>query len=277
MLSKRLFTAAIGIPLVIYLLHTGGMFFSLAVAILAIAALFELNNMAKKNSAGIYAFSAMIPSVLMSVAAFYYNQPIFIFYIFTSAVLLILLEGVFRYNDEKWLNKNLYSILAVCYIGLFFSIFILLRHIDITPDLETSFGSMQQGEVFLWLALLGTWSSDTFAYFIGSAFGKNKLCPKISPNKSWEGAIAGFLGCVAVVWYAGENVFFVHNINLIIFGILIGFFAPLGDLAESQIKRFSGVKDSGSFFPGHGGVLDRLDSLLFVIPAVYIFINLTFR
>ena len=277
MLSKRLFTAAIGIPLVVYLLHTGGLFFSLAIIFLAIAALFELNNMAKKNNAGIYVFSAMIPSVLMSVAAFYYNQPIFIFYIFTAAILLILLEGVFRHNDEKWLDKNLYSIFAVCYIGLFFSIFILLRHITVEPGLTTYFGDMNQGEVFLWLALLGTWSSDTFAYFIGSAFGKNKLCPKISPNKSWEGAIAGFLGCIAVVWYMGTNVFFVKSINLIIFGVLIGLFAPLGDLAESQIKRFSDVKDSGSFFPGHGGVLDRLDSLLFVIPAVYIFVNLTFR
>lgn len=277
MLFKRLLTAAVGIPLVIYLLHTGGIFFASAVVVLLIVALFELNNMAEKNGAGIYFLSAMLSSVFICIAAFYFNKAVFIFFAFIAAILLILFEGIYRHNDEKWLNKSLYSLFAVCYAGVFFSLFILLRNIDLKPDFVTFFGDMQQGEVFLWLAVLGTWASDTFAYFIGTAFGKHKLCPSISPNKSWEGAIAGFVGCVLVIYYMGQKIFLVENINLIILGVLVGIVSPLGDLAESQIKRFSGVKDSGNFFPGHGGVLDRLDSLLFVIPAVYVFINLTFR
>ena len=122
--------------------------------------------------------------------------------------------------------------------------------------------------------MLGVWASDTFAYFAGSAFGKHKLCPTISPNKSVEGAVAGFIGSVAVIiggmhYLNTANVFQGSTLLAVMLGVGVAIVAPLGDLVESILKRNFGVKDSGKIFPGHGGVLDRCDSLLFAIPVGY--------
>ena len=275
LLFQRVLTAVVGIPLVIFLIHQGGDLFACAVVFLAAVALYELNNMAKNNNAKIYLFSSMIPVIMLCLAIYFFNNFMLAFFIVTIAVLLIFLEGICRHKEKNWFYNNLYSILAVGYIGLFFSQIILLRQYNANIDINTAFGSLPIGEVMLWLALIGTWASDTFAYFIGTAIGKHKMCPAISPNKSWEGAIGGFIGCILSIYFLGQFVFLVENINLFIFGLIVAFFAPLGDLAESQIKRFSDVKDSGKLFPGHGGVLDRLDSLLFVAPAICAYLYIT--
>ncbi len=123
-------------------------------------------------------------------------------------------------------------------------------------------------EVFFLFILI--WSSDTFAYFTGKFFGKHKMAPKISPKKTWE----GFGGGVILTLVAG---FFVEQYypelrgNWIIVGFLVSVFAPLGDLVESQLKRTFGVKDSGNIIPGHGGILDRLDSFIICVPVVYLY------
>lgn len=123
-------------------------------------------------------------------------------------------------------------------------------------------------EVFFLFVLI--WSSDTFAYFTGKFFGKHKMAPKISPKKTWE----GFAGGVILTLVAG---FFVEQYypelrgNWIIVGFLVSVFAPLGDLVESQLKRTFGVKDSGNIIPGHGGILDRLDSFIICVPVVYLY------
>lgn len=275
LLFQRILTAIIGIPVVVFLIHQGGELFASAVVFLAAVALCELNNMAKSNKARIYLLSSMLPIILLCLTVYFLNNFMLSFFLVTIITLFIFLEGICRHKEKNWFYSNLYSILTVNYIGLFFSQIILLRQYNVSIEINTLIGNLPSGEVMLWLALIGTWASDTFAYFIGTAIGKNKMCPAISPNKSWEGAIGGFLGCVLSVYLLGQFVFFVENINLIIFGLIVAFFAPLGDLAESQIKRFSGVKDSGSLFPGHGGVLDRLDSLLFVAPAICAYLYIT--
>ena len=99
--------------------------------------------------------------------------------------------------------------------------------------------------------------------------GKRKLCPNVSPNKSVEGAAAGFIGCLAVMVYLGVKVLDMEIVQAAALGLCVAVFAPLGDLVESILKRSFGVKDSGKIFPGHGGVLDRCDSLLFAIPLGY--------
>lgn len=277
MLLKRLLTAAVGIPLVVYLVHTGGIAFAAAVLFLECVALYELDDMIAKKGTGIYLFPAVFFAILFCYVSFSYDDAQLLFLLFLVSVITVLLLGIVFHQEQNWFHKNIYTIFALSYVGTLFPLFILLRQVGSGNTIATSFCILSQGEVFLWLCLLGTWASDTFAFFVGTAIGKNKMCPKISPNKSWEGALAGFIGCVATVWLLGEKVFFVQNVNLIIMGLLIAFIAPLGDLVESQLKRFFAIKDSGSVFPGHGGVLDRLDSLLLVIPVVYVYINFTLR
>ena len=119
--------------------------------------------------------------------------------------------------------------------------------------------------------MFSTWASDTFAYFAGRAFGKRKIVPSISPNKTLEGFIGGFIGCVVTgIVYA-----VISHIPVYIgayVGIICGVLAPLGDLFESKLKRLCNVKDSGTLLPGHGGVLDRFDSLMFTAPVTLLLI-----
>lgn len=123
-------------------------------------------------------------------------------------------------------------------------------------------------EVFFLFVLI--WSSDSFAYFAGRLFGKHKMAPKISPKKTWEG-FAGGVVLTLILSFFIEKYFPELRGNWIIVGFLVAVFAPLGDLVESQLKRTFGVKDSGNIIPGHGGILDRLDSFMICAPVVYLY------
>jgi CDP-diglyceride synthetase len=128
---------------------------------------------------------------------------------------------------------------------------------------------------WVFMALLPTWAADIAAYVIGSLIGRRKLAPRISPGKTWEGTIAGFLAAASAVWFVGTQVFSpaLPASLLVPLALTIGPAGLLGDLLESALKRAAGVKDSGTIFPGHGGVLDRIDSLLLVAPVVALALN----
>lgn len=123
--------------------------------------------------------------------------------------------------------------------------------------------------------MVSIWICDSAAFFLGTAFGKHKLFPRVSPNKSWEGAIAGFI--FAIITMITAKALLLNELTLIdslIVGIIVGSIGQLGDLVESLFKRDAGVKDSSALIPGHGGILDRFDSLLLTAPAVYIYLFL---
>jgi phosphatidate cytidylyltransferase len=127
--------------------------------------------------------------------------------------------------------------------------------------------------LIFWIMIV-TWATDIFAYFAGRAIGGPKLAPRISPNKTWEGLIGGMSAAVIAGVFTG---FIVHPWNPakgFALGLVVAVVAPLGDLCESMVKRDIGIKDMGSILPGHGGVLDRVDALLFVLPAVYYLVQL---
>ena len=125
--------------------------------------------------------------------------------------------------------------------------------------------------------MFSIWACDTAAYFIGSAIGKHKLFPRVSPNKSWEGSIAGFIFAVAAFYVSKILMLdFINLTDAIILGVIVGTVGQLGDLIESLLKRDAEVKDSSSLIPGHGGVFDRFDSLLLTAPIVYIYMTLFF-
>jgi len=135
---------------------------------------------------------------------------------------------------------------------------------------------------FIFFAFCSAWLTDIFALFVGVKFGKRKLCPKISPKKTVEGAVGGLVltTLVNIGFAAVFNAFWLgglYHINLLAIGVAtipLGVISMLGDLSASVLKRNYGVKDFGSFFPGHGGVMDRFDSLLFVLPSVYVLLQL---
>ena len=118
------------------------------------------------------------------------------------------------------------------------------------------------------------WSSDVFAYLVGSAFGRNRLFPRISPNKSWEGSIGGLIFALVAAYVLSLVYPQVDLLNWIIIAMMTVVSGTLGDLVESMLKREAGVKDSGNLLPGHGGVLDRFDATIFAVPFVFVYVNL---
>ena len=177
-------------------------------------------------------------------------------FVFFSAVYL------FRFRELSTVTAQLsVTFLGFLYLPLLLSFMAKLRVLE--SGIEW---------VFLVLALVMV--GDSAAYFVGSAIGKVKLYPAISPNKSVEGAVGGLVGSLlAVLMFAGLFLPDLDYVSAILFALIVGVFSQVGDLFESMLKRSCGVKDSGTMIPGHGGLLDRLDSLLFAFPSAYYLIR----
>jgi phosphatidate cytidylyltransferase len=200
---------------------------------------------------------------LLLVFCFYRND----FYLVWLAVCLMSLFITWYASGsvlEDALNQVAYSFLGVVYVSGLMSYFILLR-------------GMEHGNHILFYLFMVIWSGDIAAYYVGKTIGKTPLAPKISPGKTLEGAGAGLIGSVA--GGVAAKLLFFETLPLnhcLIMALFCGIMGQIGDLAESLFKRRAGVKDSGSLIPGHGGVLDRLDSLMFAGPAFYIYHTLFF-
>jgi phosphatidate cytidylyltransferase len=187
--------------------------------------------------------------------------------IFIPALTFIFLVEAFSPRSGILHNSAL-TLTGFVYVAIPFSLLNFIIHPGYPVD-----------PAYEWKTIMGVffivWGFDSMAYLVGSKFGKHKIHPKISPNKSWEGFIAGTLFSLAT-GFIYSIIFKTHNLfNWLVIALLASVFGTLGDLFESIIKRRLKVKDSGNFMPGHGGLLDRFDSLLFVIPVVYVWLSLS--
>ena len=149
-----------------------------------------------------------------------------------------------------------------------------LPTIDLNLNLSLNV-NVDAGCALVWVLFACTWASDTFAYFVGSAIGSHKLASSISPGKTVEGFFGSIVGTILTAVIVGTVIFGLPLIKMAIAGFVLAIAATLGDLVESVLKRFAGVKDSGFFLPGHGGALDRFDSLLYTAPTFYYFVILS--
>ena len=183
-------------------------------------------------------------------------------------LLLVLLFCLLIFSDGKYTAADVsVTFLGILYVAFLFSFVTLTRN-------------MGNGYLYIWLIFIGAWATDTFAYFTGVSVGKTKILPKVSPKKSLEGSIGGIVGCVLAMLLFGMFFSRILNMPLYHFAILggiCGIVSQIGDWAASAVKRSVGIKDYGNIMPGHGGVLDRLDSILFVAPAVYFYISLILK
>lgn len=187
-----------------------------------------------------------------------------------KCALPVLLIGAFAYIIALKLKRNIVdvaiTIFSLLYIPFMFS---FLKLILLMPD----------GRFFMVYVFVVAFVGDTFAYFTGKALGKHKLCPEISPNKTVEGSIGSVLSviiCSIIMTIIGNNIFNMdlNFIYMVLAGSIAGIAGQFGDLAASAIKRYCKIKDFGNVIPGHGGILDRFDSILFIAPIIYMFIRL---
>jgi phosphatidate cytidylyltransferase len=165
--------------------------------------------------------------------------------------------------------------MGILYLGWFFCYLIFMRKMMIpgTSGMFKFLGmNIDQGAGFVLVLVFSTSMTDTGAYFLGKIFGKHKLCPHLSPGKTVEGAIGGMVGALAGAFLIGLPLKLMPT-DIMNIGALCGIFAQLGDLWESVLKRDVHVKDSGTAIAGHGGIMDRIDSILFTTPVVYFYIK----
>ena len=262
--TQRILVAIISIPVLIFLTYIGDIPFLLLSICIGVFAFFEFSKMIVGKN--IY---ANLPIGILSVTAIMINTYTaitdFSVIVFASVILLLITE-LFR-NNGSAINNLGASLLGIFYIGLFASSLVGLREFfKYSEILYTEAG-------YLIISIFASiWVCDSAAYFIGSAIGKHKLFPRVSPKKSWEGAIAGFVFAVVTLIAARELFLDILSLtDTLIIGIIIGLFGQVGDLVESLVKRDAGVKDSSSIIPGHGGIFDRFDSILFSVPMVYLY------
>jgi len=271
MLKKRVITALCGIPLLIAVIWFGEPWFTILVAIWGLLAVFEFYRMVAASKVSPLTYFGLIWTLLfilsrnaelLSILKPHFNLELLTPLLLTSAVILSLIWLLLRRQNEGAFIGWAWTIGGILYIGWLLSHFVALRGLD-------------DGRNWVFLALFTTFASDTAAFFVGRALGKHHLAPRISPGKTWEGAIAGVFGAIIV------SLLFTISSPLqlpltywqaILLGLLVSVFGQLGDLVESLLKRNMGVKESGKLIPGHGGVLDRIDSVVFAGIVVYYYV-----
>lgn len=246
-LKKRIITGVVGLVVLLFVIMQGGLLLKAALFILSAEVVRELYRAFKKINININLITLLLGCILL-LAFQIYEIPLefsIIFVLFSSFIVLL-------FNNKYKLEDIAFTVLTFIYGPYLLN---LLNGLDIK---------------LLYLVFIIAFSTDTFAYFIGSAIGKHKLIPSVSPNKSIEGAIGGILGCLVLSLIYFKYLNLPINILVILFLIISSIAGQAGDLIASKIKRVTGIKDYAKILPGHGGILDRFDSSILVIPFVYI-------
>jgi phosphatidate cytidylyltransferase len=261
MLKKRVITALWGLPLLIIAVWFDEPlpWFTILVAIWGLLAVFEFYRLvAVSEVRSLTAFGLLW--TLLFILSPHFDYDFTVPLLLTSAIVLSLVWLVLRPQKEGVFLGWVWAIAGILYVGWLLSFLVGLR--------------LDAGRNWVFFALFTTFGSDTIAFFVGRALGRHRLAPSISPNKTWEGAIGGVFGAIIV-----SLLFTLPTpLNLplsygqaILLGLLVSVFGQFGDLVESLLKRNMGVKESGNMVPGHGGFLDRMDSVVFAGIVVYLY------
>ncbi len=265
MLKKRVITALCGIPLLIVIIYFGEPYFTTLVAIWGLLAVLEFYKIVSASKVPPLTYLGSVFVLLLILSPHYklifpqVEYELFMPFLLTLMVTLSLTWTLLRPKKEGAFVGWVWTIAGIIYIGWLLSHFPSLR-------------GLEEGRNWVFLAFFITFASDSTAFLVGRKIGKHRLAPRISPNKTWEGAIAGVLAAITV------SLIFILPTPLklpltpwqvMLLGLLVSILGQLGDLAESLFKRNMGVKDSGKLLPGHGGFLDRMDSVVFAGIVVY--------
>jgi phosphatidate cytidylyltransferase len=274
-LTKRVLFAVVAIPVVALLLFHGGAPLAMFLSAAAALAAWEYTRMAAAAGArpmmgwGV-ALAALVPLAVHGVRLGLWVPPVSWVALLVPALLTVALWA--RGAEGRPIEAVATTLFGVWYAGGMLAFIYALRYHRFAIGDEA-------GALLVFFPMVLTWANDMGAYFAGRAWGKRKLMPTVSPGKTVAGAVGGLVLCAAVAWAYAEFLLGPRarlGMTLpavLLFGAAISVAAQVGDLAESLLKREAGVKDSSTLIPGHGGVLDRVDSLLFTIPLAYVLLD----
>jgi phosphatidate cytidylyltransferase len=257
----RIITAIIGIPAMLVCAWQGGLLFLLFVFLVVLAGSFEFHKLVAKCGCKNPLLLLVLGALIFPTAFFAY--PRLLGALFFCYLLFCYLYYLYYFGSFTPVDLGL-TILAVLYVSCGFSHLLLLRQLD-------------QGFWLVFYVFAIVWATDTGAYFTGINWGKHKLAPGISPHKTWEGFAGGVLGSMAAALLLTGLADLELGRILVLIAPLISVAGQLGDLFESGLKRYACTKDSGNLIPGHGGVLDRFDSMLWAAPLAYYLIIMLLR
>jgi phosphatidate cytidylyltransferase len=267
MLYLRVLSAIVGIPIVLAAVYFGGLWYALLLLIVVNLGIYEYCRIFKSKDYQLPLVYGLL-GVTLFLAVIYFEQIDLVYPLIIILFACLYMHSLFR-MDRFSIAEAAIILWGIIYLGGLGGYMLMLR-------------MLPEGAFYTYLLLFSVWLHDTLAYFIGTKWGVRKFAPLISPNKSVEGSMAGILGLTAIMF--STSILFptllpLAPLQALFFGLGIAVFAQLGDLLESALKRQIEVKDSGALIPGHGGILDRFDSLLFTAPFVYYFFLLisTFR
>ncbi len=273
-MGTRIASALVLAPVVLIIVWLGGWWTTALIAIAVVIGIYEIQRILRAG--GYHPRLPLAVGLGLAFVAAAVAQPRTNVNL-TGAVVALgamasLIYEISRKDRTGALDAWAASLGSAIYAGAMLSHFVLLRA-DSSPTLSggpLSSLNIETGAAWIYATFAVTWASDTGAYFAGRAFGKHKMAPLLSPKKTWEGFVGGTIASIAagigIVALLGMQLTIVQ---MIVLGVIGAGGGTLGDLAESLLKRQAGVKDSGNLIPGHGGLLDRVDSLLFTAPLVY--------
>ena len=261
-LAARVLVALILIPIAIVMVWQGGEVFALGLAVLGVIMLGELYTlMARVRPPALAGFLTLI--ALIAAALYGEQRQVILVLVAAFPVTFFLALARPRRANVSWAIAA--TLFGVLWIGLPMVHAIWLRDLGFEQDGET----VSTGMGLVFDVLIATFVGDTFAYFVGRAYGRTQIAPLISPNKTLEGLAGGVVGGTLAFWCAGLYQDWLTGWDALLIGFLVAIAAPIGDLFESLIKRDLAVKDTGTLLGAHGGVLDRLDAVLFTIVVGY--------
>lgn len=255
---KRVLTAAVIAPAFVLFIWFGtSNAFAALSALLAAIVFAEFADMAKNKQIPVFKWRGAFSAGVLPLA--FLSQSSVVLMVASLIVVALTIAAVAE--SDLGVNALVYTLFGIFYVGVAFTGAVLLR-------------AQPEGGRLLLLICCATWGADVGAYYGGRNFGKTKLAPAISPNKTVEGLVAGVFSSALLAGLFAKF-FFPHAVVPMVLGAALigGLLGPVGDLAESMLKRFFGVKDSGKILPGHGGLFDRLDALMITAPVFYVFLG----
>jgi phosphatidate cytidylyltransferase len=270
-LVKRIMVAIFGIPIITILVFLGGWYFFFVILLISTIAQFEFYDIQKKKDFKPQLINGLLTGLLLLLGIQTGRWLIF-GSAFLFMLMIIFAAEMIRHRQNVAANIGT-TLVGIIYIPFFLGTLLYTRlYID-----QTLVAVANAGFKYIMILIVTIWICDTFAYAIGKLFGKHKLYEKVSPNKTIEGALAGLFSAIgALILVKVNNLLPLDYLGAIIFGLTIGILGQVGDLVESWFKRDAGVKDSSALLPGHGGMLDRFDSLVFLSPSMLIWVYIFF-
>jgi phosphatidate cytidylyltransferase len=271
----RVLAGALLVPLVLAINYWGGLAFTIFACVLAGLASHEFYRLCRSGTLRVSTAIGVLSSIGVCFS-FHSGSLEIAGLVLTVLVALILVERLARQDTDSYAPSVGMTVLGVVYAGWLMGFFILLRNLSAVRGGGVSIAGRGPGHDYVLLVLLVTWTYDTLAYFGGSFLGRHHLFSRISPAKTVEGTLIGLVSAVAAALvcksaFAG----YLGWAEALFVGLMIGIVAQVGDLVESILKRSTNTKDSSRLIPGHGGLLDRFDSLLFTGPVFYLYLRAT--